>query len=967
MQEFALGQRWISTGELQLGLGMVIEVDFRTVAIIFPATGETRVYAKQSAPLTRVQFDRGDVIQDHDDNEYQVVEVVQKDDLLSYRSRDASGQEVLISEGKLNSFIHLNQPVQRLLSGQIDRNHWFELRAQAQKTQNLLDQSHLQGLAGCRTSLIDHQLYIAHEVSQRYSPRVLLADEVGLGKTIEAGLILHQQYLAEKARRVLIVVPESLVHQWLVEMMRRFNLLFSIFDENRCQAIEGVKDGDVIGAEIRENPFQTEQLVLCSLEFLVANPLRFRQSLEGDWDMLIVDEAHHLVWEADNPSIEYQCIEQLARLIPSVLLLTATPEQLGKESHFARLRLLDPDRFSDIEHFIEEESHYREIADIVEALHADSSPNDQQLALLDDTVSEGDNAFQLEHLHDTDPQVAADARDSLIEHLLDRHGTGRLMFRNTRHVVQGFPERRLQRYALDYPGPYQQSCSAYAETGISLTQPLLSPELAFGLQPGSVGWGAFDPRVDWLLDFLKQHRKDKVLVICSAKSTVLELVALARNRSGMNVAAFHENLTLVERDRAAAWFADREAGTPALICSEIGSEGRNFQFAHHLVMFDLPDNPDLLEQRIGRLDRIGQTEVIEIHVPYLEASAQQVMLDWLDQGLDAFNRICPAGHTVYRQMHQEINKALRNPDADHAEFIGDTRARVSSINEQLQKGRDRLLEMNSCRPEKAAQIRNQVESLYSQLDLVSFMELLYDFYGINFEIHCPGCWVLQPTDNMQSRIPGLPDEGLTITYERDVALTHEDVQYLTWEHPLVLTLIDMLLGSEQGNTALIAIKYPGVKPGSLLLDCFFRVDVSGEPRLRAGSYLEDDLIRVCLDEHGQQHQQQLAPRAIARSLQVVDSETADKVVRSRLDLIKKLFADAQVVAEQELPEKQHQAMMSAEHLLGQEAERLVALQTLNPNVRDDEIEFFRDQLTQVTGHIEQAQVRLDAVRVMVAI
>ena len=83
---------------------------------------------------------------------------------------------------------------------------------------------------------------------------------------------------------------------------------------------------------------------------------------------------------------------------------------------------------------------------------------------------------------------------------------------------------------------------------------------------------------------------------------------------------FHEHMEIVERDRAAAYFAARENGSQLLLCSEIGSEGRNFQFAHHLMLFDLPLEPDLLEQRIGRLDRIGQTRVIQLHVPYFPGS-----------------------------------------------------------------------------------------------------------------------------------------------------------------------------------------------------------------------------------------------------------------------------------------------------------------------------------------------------------
>src|SRR5690606_41133390 len=91
------------------------------------------------------------------------------------------------------------------------------------------------------------------------------------------------------------------------------------------------------------------------------------------------------------------------------------------------------------------------------------------------------------------------------------------------------------------------------------------------------------------------------------------LEAAIKERFNLNLALFHEGLPLVQRDRQAAWFAEPD-GAQVLLCSEIGSEGRNFQFAHHLVLFDLPLNPGLVEQRIGRLDRIGQTDTIRIHV-----------------------------------------------------------------------------------------------------------------------------------------------------------------------------------------------------------------------------------------------------------------------------------------------------------------------------------------------------------------
>jgi ATP-dependent helicase HepA len=455
VHDFIPGQRWISDAELQMGLGTILTTDHRTVTVLFPATGEQRVYAKQSAPLTRVHFTQGDEAQSQEGWSLSVDTVEEQDGLLTYVGRrDDDGMLTVLPEGELNDLIQLNRPTERLFTGQLDADKWFELRYETLQQLNRLGHSDLRGLTGARTSLLPHQLYIAHEVANRFAPRVLLADEVGLGKTIEAGLILQQQLLTERAKRVLIVVPESLTHQWLVEMVRRFNLFFSIFNEVRCQAVEQ--------SEEQENPFNTAQLVLCSLDFLRDNPARMQQALACDWDLLVVDEAHHLEWSPEQPSIEYQMVEQLAQQIPGVLLLTATPEQLGKASHFARLRLLDADRFHDFEAFVAEEAAYEPVANAVEELLNDQPLDEKARQVLMDCIGEEDNRQLLDVLqHPEDTKVREAARDELVAHLLDRHGTGRVLYRNTRAAVQGFPQRQLHAYPLTLPVEYEETLAVF--------------------------------------------------------------------------------------------------------------------------------------------------------------------------------------------------------------------------------------------------------------------------------------------------------------------------------------------------------------------------------------------------------------------------------------------------------------------------------------------------------------------------
>ena len=696
--DFTPGQRWVSHAELELGLGTVVAVQFRTINMVFLGSGESRTYAAQGAPLTRLVFSIGDRARSHEGWELTIESIEEQQGLLIYQGRRDDGTQASLDEGQLDNYIRLDRPKDRLMTFQIDKNEWFELRLLTHDHQKRLMQSRLRGLCGGRTSLLAHQLYIAHEVASRYAPRVLLADEVGLGKTIEAGMIIHQQLLTEHARRVLIIVPENLLHQWLVEMLRRFNLFFSLFDEQRCLA--------AIESTSQTNPFHTEQLVLCSLDFLIHYPERFQQALDGEWDMLVVDEAHHLQWSEDNPSQSYQYIESLANITKSVLLLTATPEQLGKQSHFARLRLLDPERFPDYQSYLQEEESYEPVANAVEKLLQQQALDEDSLQTLRGTLAEGDNATLLDTVL-SDNAAPADiqiARHQLVEHLLDRHGTGRVLFRNTRAAIKGFPERQLHAYPLPLPELYASCIAELQQTGITDVNELLSPELPYQAAAHKTVWTEFDPRSTWLQEKLMTLRAEKVLVITAHAETALDLVQSLRISRGIDAAVFHEGLSIVERDRAAAFFADSENGSQVLICSEIGSEGRNFQFAHHLILFDLPAIPDLLEQRIGRLDRIGQAENIQIHVPYLLQSAQEVMFQWYHQGLNAFEKTCPVGQSIYSQVKDTLIEALHQIDdglADLQLLTATTRHLSEQLLAALQHGRNRLLEYNSCRPHDA--------------------------------------------------------------------------------------------------------------------------------------------------------------------------------------------------------------------------------------------------------------------------
>lgn len=939
------GQRWISDTEPELGLGTLIGVEHNRLTLLFVASGERRIYALDNAPLTRVRFAAGDRVESADGWSMQIDAVAEHDGLLVYLGKDSDGAQRTLEEEELNPFLQFNKPQDRLFTGQIDPSDLFRLRIETCQKLAGLEQSPVFGLVGARTSLIPHQLYIAHDVAARQAPRVLLADEVGLGKTIEAGLIIHHRILTGRAAKVLVLVPNMLLHQWLVEMLRRFNLRFSLIGDDAYE--EAPEEG---------NPFADVDLALTSLDFVLKNPERNGYVLDMAWDMVVIDEAHHLEWSPEAASPAYAFVEQLARRVPSLLLLTATPEQLGKSGHFARLRLLDPDRFFDFDQFQREEREYEALAGIINKL-------------LDNPQLDAETLAQLEHFvqHDRadalvgdldDPEHAATARDALIQLLLDRHGTGRVLFRNTRSTVHGFPARLLHGRPLPLPERYRARM-------VSL-EAQLWPESA----SEDPEWWRHDPRVQWLMETIQRLKasRSKLLVICHRRQTAVDLENALRTLGGIRTAVFHEAMSIIARDRAAAWFADEEEGAQVLVCSEIGSEGRNFQFAHHLVLFDLPLDPNLLEQRIGRLDRIGQRHSIDIHVPYFEDSAQAVLFRWYHEGLDAFHRPAGAAAAVFARIGGELQRVLATPeDAASEALIRETRLLAECIEAELHAGRDRLLELNSCRSEPANRLVEAVGAWDRDSGLWPWLEAVCDAYGVVVEEHSTDCYILRPGEHLRvPKFPELPEDGATVTLNRNVALAREDMLFLSWEHPMVRGAMDLILNGEHGNAAVGFVSHPELAAGQMLVETFHRIECPAPNRLQLSRFLPAPLIHTLLDHRGQDLAHIDADEFDERP-HAFEPEKIRAFVRGQKQNLEKLLSLAENKARKRLPEVIDSSSQKLLDERGSELKRLAALRRVNPSVRQEELDRLKEDTVELHDYLQEAQVRLDAVRLLVTV
>lgn len=962
---FCVGQRWTSESEPELGLGLITQVEHRNVQLKFGQ--EVRVYRKDGAPLKRFILASGDKAVDHAGVEYIILNHQVENGVICYQTKSGSLLECDLSEQSKSSG---GTPIERLFDGEVSDIEAYELRLHARKLLSRIQSSEVKGLVGPRIDPIPHQLRIAHTAcNEPRIPRRLLSDEVGLGKTIEAGLIYHRLRATGQIQRTLIIVPASLTHQWMVEMYRRFNTLFTLVDDDYCDSIEKT--------DPKANPFAEKQDFLVDADFLLIDPKRQKQVLELKWDLIIIDEAHRIETGDEEDSFEYEFLEKLTRRTPGLLLLTATPIQLQLRAHFARLKLIDPARFPSFEQWKTEHDQYQQVADelgmVIDQLDQGKNTWDEILSILP-------SAGMVHNLLKDRQDLLALKPDAALRLLCDMIGTGRSVVRNTRHAIGGFPVRKLHSYALEADDDYRGRALDFLEEheeDLEDTSKIclaMNTSLAFDKdflverdQRTLLSMWLKDEKLIWLLDLLKNKLAgEKVLILCSTREVVVGIQDSIERSLPMDVAVFFEDMPIVQRDRAAAHFADPE-GAQVLVASEIGSEGRNFQFSHHLVMFDLPLEPGLLEQRIGRLDRIGQRSTIEIHVPYVKESPSERLFEWYHIGLNAFLQPMLGVEILYSRFERELYKYVLNPTENaehyHAQFLPSVQEAVVHLRSEIDEGRDKLMEFNSHDPEAAAGIVNQVKEWDCDIDALSLVLEALEWYGVEVRKGpVSGSWVAKPSDHMKvTSIPYLPEDGLTLTGDRRIALDREDIHFLSIDHPLTQTILDMLIGMDEGRNAFVLAH--GM-PKGLYFEFVYLWEGEADSKWNLQRLFAGRALRVLVDQNGKDCTSYLEDLDEA---EVLDNQSALlPKMYSRLEPnMHKIIHGSERAADLETQELLKDLVQKAKAALDPEINRMRFIEATDPKAaqRRKQLESF---LPEIIKTAQSVTLRLDSFRVIVA-
>lgn len=817
--EWLPGQKVRSQLEPDLGAGTVSQVQGQQwIEVSFPRSGVARRYSTKNPPLIPLKFSHGEMIKLSAGTTHRITAIKQHLGLMCYKVED--GRWVV--ENEVDDSAEAQGAELKLFRGEWSRYKAFGLRRRLQKAIFETHDPAVMGIRSARVDLHPHQLYLASSLASRWTPRAILADEVGLGKTIEAALILSALRARGFAERCIISCPESLQFQWLSELYRRFALSATLLMQD-----------DLDEATSERNLFEESSILIVSHEVLQQIWERYPEWFKlTEWDLCIVDEAHR--WTRTlktplKPEDDLQTatvMEVVCEKSRGALLLTASPMHRGVFGLFQLLRALDPLKYHHYGIFQDEMTRSKRLAPAAQKLYSESY-NDNDVAQIKRAFAQDQDLLAaIERLEKSkDP-------DEVLRKLSERHFLGRYFFQNRRERLLGFPKRQI---FIDLLPPRKETTQKFLATkpGESATFSEWHELAASQLPDGSLL--GFAEKYEWLLAQLKRlHPKAKALVITTHDDVARDVHRKLVTDFHARVGIFHAQMDMIERDRQAAWFGD-ENGAQVMVVSEIGGEGRNFQMAANLFMLDLPENPETIEQRIGRLDRLGQKFPIHIHLAALRGFPEDLYLNWCDLGVSMlrapaagvmaiFEKVSPLMLEAYQEIGENLQKATQMPHPRALQpLLKTTHAEHARWIEEVRNSSNVLIDLNSFREPEGRRLKQILELQSTQNTVLSLTQNLMDHFGIEHE-ELDRADVLRLQANAQMFIeeyPELPlDQDVIVSTRRSLCLEREDYRFLSPDHPVFTEGMDLFLRSHQGQATCGEILNPDITKG-LYIHCIF--------------------------------------------------------------------------------------------------------------------------------------------------
>jgi superfamily II DNA or RNA helicase len=863
--------RWNGGG----GFGIVERIAARRIDVRWdkPTDNTPTMFAMTSAPLTRVVLPPR--VRRRSTDQPAILNGPAGQDPPKWKVTVlASGRFVdrVVPESDLRPDQALD-PAARMANGEIGSPRKFCLQLMTRFYQLEHLQNDLVSLGDARVDVKPHQVGVVHRVVTSYPHRFLLCDDVGLGKTIEAGMILKELRARKQARRTLIIVPPNLLRQWQFELKTKFNETFSILDATTVRFLK-TQGHD-------SNPFTQFDSVLVSADW-VARQKWADLAAEVDWDMVIVDEAHHARRRrAGNRSETTQLYDLVRRLAAPahfahrpLLFLTATPMQLDTHELYSLVDLIDPALFPTEDHFERNRTEAPGLNRLVELLRQYGYPppghDADEVAAQVATWLGIDIELARKRLKAGPGEIRAVCDELASHHLLSE-----ILIRNRKAVVGGFMPRSAARWEVNLRDDERRALTAvqqYVADGFNVAERTSDNAIGFvmvvfqklmassiralreslerrrqRLLQQMVKWGAsaselesriedestasevvgaagsgYAAEVDELtrligllndikvdskaeallanLSLIFEHDSNaKVLIFTEFRETQRYL-ADRLSEVGWNVHVFHGQQSALEKDRSVERFRE-DTGPQVLISTEAGGEGRNFQFCHLLVNYDLPWNPMRVEQRIGRVDRIGQEHVVQVFNMWVKGTIEERVLDVLERRINIFEETVGGLDPILGDTEKDLRKILRMTDADQEHALSrlerQLEEEVKAARAAEQQLRDFIMDTKSFSREIAERIAGR-ESPITAEDQERFITALLGDVHTHVGPSTHGERLLTFHDPFTSEYPEFFLDGRKrrTVFRAEERKDTELVEYFAFGHPIIEAIVERVLSPD---------------------------------------------------------------------------------------------------------------------------------------------------------------------------
>jgi SNF2 family DNA or RNA helicase len=780
--------------------------------------------------------------------------------------------------------LKIKTPFEKIKDNDFDNPLLFPVRVLSEKIESLFYQDKI--ISACNFSIIPlpHQVLTVNNVLEKqFLPRCLIADEVGLGKTIEAALIFEELKFRKIVKRILIVAPSGLTRQWKEELETKFNEDFILMTKESFKSYQEVHG--------EENVWSNFNKVITSVDFLKPKPLYeelsqkewdrrnwhnefiTNQCINSSWDMIIFDEAHNLSKSGEGTeTARYKLGKGLAQVAPILLLLTATPHQGDSEKFKNLLKLIDPYKFYAKDSLTPEnvssvtiKNNKRAAVDfkgnlifkkrIPQIINISQVEGDIEKQLYDKVTEYVSKYYDLAVREKNFPimflLIIYQRMVSSSSRAIFKSMQKRLHYLKTDYVsANNFKEIEIDEFENINPQEvydelYEIDENELNEVSPSSIPPIMVEEINMLEQCVNLAQRASQGRQDFkmrkLLEVIDtvilEERNPKIkFIIFTEFIETQNYIRDVLEGMGYSTTLFNGSMSLDDKIKSKTRFKEE---CQFLITTDSGGEGINLQFCNIMINYDLPWNPMKIEQRIGRIDRIGQTKDVRIFNFILEGTVEERVHSILDSKLDLIaeefgddkrNDVLTALSDEHNFDKIYMGTITNEHNEKELERIG------ASIYDQAKKiiqnqdflipftepGNSREIQSHMLGNESTL-IKNLVFS-YAKLNNVGINEYTRKKDVFYFDDYIDG------------------EKLKNIVFDRKIALENEEYNYLNVNHPFVQNIVN---NSIKNDAMVFNIKYKGFNDNVKGFLFYYRFELTNNE-----GFVKRKLVPIFLNQEG---------------------------------------------------------------------------------------------------------------------